>query len=213
MKLLLLYALNIREFFDKFKTLNFSVWLKRTYNRKKIVFEINVILASFKKTSTPFPTKELIPPSPLKTLIVHRHQCGRGASADEVLAAGGLLGQCMRSRDLRLTPECVAGGGEAPLTLDRHHFHSSFLPLSVTHLLDDQRQHRHDRSHFWFASPSSLTSFFSFFFSIIFLFPSMCSPRWRESCQSSQCFQGLSIPVVRKNQFGGVLFKYGSNPI
>ena len=103
--------------------------------------------------------------------------CSRvGAPADEVSTTGGLLGQCRRSGDLRLAPECVAGRGEAPPALDRRRFHSSFLPLSVTHLLDDQRQHRRDRSHFWFAYPSFHTSLFSFFFSIILLFPSTCSP-------------------------------------
>ena len=170
-------------------------------------------LRHLKRPRPAFRTKELIPPSPLETPIVHHHRCGRGAPADEVSAARGLLGQCTRSGDLRLAPKCMAGRGETPLALDRRYFCSSFLPLSVTHLLDDQRQHHHDRSHFLFASPSSRTSFFSFFFSIIFLFPSMCSPQWRESRRSSQCSQGLSILVVLKNQFRGVLFKYCPNPI
>eukprot|EP00256_Glycine_max_P017527 XP_003534324.2 uncharacterized protein LOC100817102 [Glycine max] len=48
-----------------------------------------------------------------------RGGCGRGAPADEVAAAGGLQGQRARSGDLRLAPERVAGGGEAPPAPDR----------------------------------------------------------------------------------------------
>ena len=36
-KLLLLYVLSIKQFFDKLKTMNLLVWLKRTYNREWIL--------------------------------------------------------------------------------------------------------------------------------------------------------------------------------